>query len=230
MKYKILLLATLSAFNIQTDAQAQNNDWSGCYVGASASHMESSNSWTTNVYQDLEVGFAGSADTDDTAAALQLGCNFLESDSWVFGVKLAASDNQLNASHLYQGGTGPDNLLFYQIEDVVSLIGRVGFKPSDNGLIYGNLGYTQSSHEYRDMSTTPLVFSFRKRESQRGVLIGVGYEHMLGNNFSLFAEYNYTDLGDNRFDLEDLIAAPTEYTATVDQDISQFNIGVNFNF
>jgi len=231
MKYKTLLLTGFFAINLTPNAQAQNKDWSGCYVGASASIMESSNQWTTNLFQgDSPYANAGSADADDTAAALQLGCNFLESDNWVFGAKLAAGDNKLNASHVYQGGTGPDNLLFYQIEDVVSLIGRIGFKASDNGLIYGNLGYTQSSHEYRDMAETPLVFSFQKRESQRGLLIGVGYEHMLSNNFSLFAEYNYTDLGDNDFDLEDLIAAPTIYNATVDQDLSQINLGVNYNF
>lgn len=227
MKYKTLIFASLLA------AQSQAADWSGCYVGASASYMESSNQWTTNLFQAQILNQdAGSVEADDTALGLQFGCNFLESETWVFGLKLAASDNTLSASHIYQDPTSTlqDNLLTYQIEDVVSLIGRVGFKASDNGLIYGNLGYTQSSHDYRDMAQTPLVFSFRKRESQRGVLIGVGYEHMLTNDFSLFAEYNYTDLGDNDIDLVDLIAAPTIYNATVDQDISQINVGVNFNF
>jgi len=92
-------------------------------------------------------------------------------------------------------------------------------------LIYGNLGYTQSSHVYTDIADTPFDFSFRQRESQRSGLLGVGYEHMLSNDFSIFAEYNYTDLGDNSILLEDLIAT-SEYRATIDQDLSQFNIGV----
>ncbi len=225
MRYKTLMVASLWAVNAQAE-----NTWNGCYVGASASIMESSNQWTTNVFQGEVLNEnAGSADADDEAVAIQFGCNFLESDDWVFGAKLTAADNELNASHLYVGGTSADNFISYNTEDVVSIIGRVGFKASDNGLLYGNLGYTQSSHVYTDIAQTPFEFSFRSRESQRGVLIGVGYEHKLSGGFSLFAEYNYTDLGDNNIVLEDLIAT-SEYRATVDQDLSQFNLGVNFTF
>lgn len=227
MKYKTLLLAGLWAVNVQ----AQDKIWDGCYVGASASIMESSNQWTTEVYQGETLNQdAGSVDVDDTALALQLGCNFMESEQWVFGAKLAANDNKLMGSHVYEGGLSPDNVLTYQIEDVVSLIGRIGFKASQNGLIYGNLGYTQTSHLYTDFTQTPINFSFRKRESQRGWLLGVGYEHIVSKEFSLFAEYNYTELGDNSFNLEDLNFGPTEYQASVDQNLSQFNLGINFNF
>ena len=227
MKYKTLILASVWAFN----TQAQKNDWSGCYIGASASILESSNQWTTDIFQGEVLNEnAGSADADDEAIGIQFGCNFLESEDWVFGAKILATDNKLNASHLYIGGRGADNFLSYETEDVVSIIGRIGFKASDNGLIYGNLGYTQSSHVYTDTAQTPFVFSFRNRESQRGILLGVGYEHMLSNEFSIFAEYNYTDLGDNNVMLEDLIAPPTEYRANIDQDLSQFNLGINFNF
>ena len=232
MKYKILVLASLWAVN----AQAQDNNWSGCYVGASASIMESSNQWTTDIYQGEVLNQnAGSANADDQAIGIQFGCNFLESEDWVFGAKLTASDNDLTASHPYLGVDGSvvttdDSMIIYQTEDVVSLIARIGFKASENGLIYGNLGYTQSSHVYTDITENPIDFLFRKRESQKGVLIGVGYEHMLSNDFSIFAEYNYTDLGDNNIVLEDLLYAPTEYLATVDQNLAQFNIGVNFSF
>lgn len=227
MKYTTLLLASLWLVN----AQAQNTDWEFCSVGLSASIMESSNQWTTEVYQgELLNQDAGSVDADDTAIALQLGCNFLETEQWVFGAKLAANDNKLQESQVYEGGVSPDNLLTYQIEDIVSLIGRVGFKSSKKGLIYANLGYTQTSHLYTDITQTPVNFSFRKRESQRGWLLGVGYEHLMSEQFSLFAEYNYTDLGENKFVLDDLLYAPTEYRAKVDQDISQFNVGINFNF
>ena len=229
MKYKALLLASLWTVN----SQAQDKTWSGCYVGASASFMESSNKWTTDVFNDLEdtLGFAGSADADDTSASIQFGCNFLESQDWVFGAKITASDNTLNASHRYlTNNESLDNFLSYETEDVVSIIGRVGFKASDNGLLYGNLGITQSSNVYTDIADTPFDFLFRTRESQRGVLIGVGYEHLISNGFSLFAEFNYTDLGDNGIVLEDLIAPPTDYRATVDQDLTQFKLGVNYNF
>ncbi len=232
MKNTFMSLAGISAALFSFNASAQENSWKHCYVGASASFLESDNQWTTNFIQgDVANTNAGSANGDDTAVAIQLGCNFHETADWVFGAKIAAADNSPSASHLYQGGSGPDNFISYQTEDVVSLIARVGFKLSDNGLMYGNLGYTQSSNVYQDSATIPNEFIFRTRESQRGVLVGVGYEHLLSNQFSIFAEYNYTDLGDNNIQLEDFTNNNiNDYRANVDQDLAQFNIGVNFNF
>lgn len=231
MKKTFMPLGALSAALLSLNVYAQDNSWKHCYVGASASFLESDNQWSTNTIQGNVINDnAGSAKGDDTAVGLQFGCNFHESADWVFGAKLAASDNKPDASHLYQGGTGPDNIISYETKDVVSLIARVGFKINDNGLMYGNLGYTQSSNLYQDNATTPLEFSYRKRASQRGLLVGVGYEHKLSNQFSLFAEYNHTDLGDNQILLDDLIGGTTDYRATVEQDLSQFNFGVNFSF
>lgn len=231
MKNTLLSLLGFTAAFASMIASAQENSWKHCYAGASVSFLETDNQWSTNTFLgEVFNDNAGSANGDDTAAALQFGCNFYETTDWVFGAKIAASDNSPSASHLYQEGRGSDNIISYETEDVVSLIARAGFKISANGLMYGNLGYTQSSHVYQDNATTPMIFSFRKRASQRGLLIGVGYEHKLSNQFSIFAEYNHTDLGDNSILLEDQILNTTDYRATVDQDLSQFNFGLNYNF
>ncbi|MCX7553085.1 outer membrane beta-barrel protein [Marinicella sp. S1101] len=231
MGKRILSALGFSALVMSGQVMAQTTDWKGCYAGVSASIVETDNQWTTAVFRDtVRNENAGSDRADDTAAGIQFGCDFYQSDHWVVGAKLTANDNTVNASHLYQGGIGPDNFISYESEDMVSAIIRLGFKASDNGLIYGNLGYTTSKHVYRDNSTIPVEFAFSKRDTQTGVLVGVGYEHMLKNNFSLFAEYNYTDLGENRVSLDDLIAPPTNYLADVEQDIAQFSIGVNYRF
>ncbi|MGJ8662339.1 MAG: outer membrane protein [Marinicella sp.] len=230
MKNKLTLLACLWAFN----GMAQDNMWKGCYFGGFASFAENSNQWTTNFIQnEVRNENAGSKDADDTAIGAQLGCDFFENDNWVLGVKISASDAELTATHLYQGGTGPQNTVTYHTDDVVSLISRVGFKVNDEGLLYGQLGYTQSSNRYEDNDPdfNPDI-AFRKRLSRNGITLGLGYEHRLSDQFSLFAEYNYTDLGKERnVNLIDTSSVNIfDYLATFDQDISQFNIGVNFSF
>lgn len=230
MKNKFILLACLWAFN----GMAQDNTWKGCYIGGFAGFTENANQWTTTFIQGEALNQnAGSKDADDTAIGAQLGCDFFEDENWVVGVKIAASDAKLEATHLYQGGTGPLNTVTYKTDDVVSLIGRFGFKMSDDGLLYGQLGYTQTSNSYEDndVGFNPTI-AFSKRLSRSGVLIGVGYEHRLTDQFSLFAEYNYTDLGKERnVNLIDNSSVNIfDYEATFDQDIAQFNLGVNFSF
>lgn len=213
------------------DASAQENSWRGCYLGAAANSLKGDYQWSTNTIQgDVYNDNAGSADGDDTAIGIQFGCDFYENQDWVFGAKLAAADNTVRAAHLYRGGSGSDNIIAYQTKDVISLIARAGFKLSDNGLMYGNLGYTHSSNLYQDTATIPFEFAFRTRENQGGLLVGLGYEHKLSERFSVFAEYNYTDLGDNKIILDDLIGGINDYRATVDQNLSQYSLGINLNF
>jgi outer membrane immunogenic protein len=224
-----LAAATLMAFQAYAD---DHQTWQGCYGGFSLTHANSSNQWTTNTFQGEVLNEnAGSKDADDLSASVQVGCDLAETEHWVLGLKLSASGNDLEATHLYQGGTSDDNFLSYRTDDVYSLSARAGYKVSTNGLLYGQLGYVHSSHFYHDLEPGLPVFEFNKSLSRNGTQFGIGYEHKLGEHLSLYGEYNWVDYGKERTLLNDLSGFDIDdYVATFDQDLSMFHLGLNYRF
>ncbi len=227
MKKIILLAIGMTALNVN----AQSNH-KGCFFGLQASFVEGDHQWQTLFFQDDPYDEnAGSASGDDTSIGAQLGCNFYEDEEWVLGAKLATTDHTINASHLYIGGTGFDNFVSYQTDDVISLIGKFGYKLSDKGLVYGNVGYTQASSRYNDDDPSPPVLAFQKSTSRDGYTLGVGYEHRINQTYSWFAEYNYTDFGKKSVLLIDNAEFMVDdYRARIDQDLAQFSVGINIHF
>ncbi len=227
MKKIILLALGMTALNVN----AQDN-FKGCFFGLQASFVDGDHQWETLFFQDDPINAsAGSASGDDTSIGAQLGCNFYEDQEWVLGAKLVATDHTINARHLYIGGTGLDNFVSYQTDDVISLIGKVGFKLSDKSMVYGNLGYTQASSLYNDDDPSPPVLAFQKSTSRDGYTLGLGYEYRISQTYSWFAEYNYTDFGKKSVLLIDNAEFMVDdYRARIDQDLAQFSVGINIHF
>ncbi|WP_154222953.1 outer membrane protein [Marinicella rhabdoformis] len=230
MKFKMTILLGMTSLS----CYASDDVWSGCYAGASASHLETDNQWTTTSFNDEAMNDnAGSANADETSIGVQFGCDFLETEKSVWGLKVMASDADLYSEHVYtQNPPRPSNLVSYETEDVISFVGRYGFKVSDSGLLYGQLGYVQSDNKYQD--NDPLVnpaFHYEQSADRDGVLWGIGYEHQFMNHVSFFAEYSFTDFGKEKIYLIDTgTFNVSDYQAKIDQDLSQFNLGVNYRF
>ena len=207
--------------------------WTGCYAGASASHLETGNKWTTTfINGDAMNDNAGSANADEASIGIQFGCDFFETEKSVWGVKLMTSNADLFAEHSYKVGTSISNRISYETEDVFSFVGRYGFKVSDKGLLYGQLGYVQSDNKYED--NDPLAnpaFHFKQSADRDGVLLGIGYEHQFFEHVSFFAEYSFTDFGKDKINLIDTGSSIiSDYQAKIDQDLAQINLGVNLRF
>ncbi len=228
---RYVLMGLLAATGVTTGV-SQAADWERCYFGGAASYVETSNQWTTTFFQgDALNDNAGSADGDDTALAIQFGCDVMLSDQWVFGLKLTGNNNTIEASHNYQVGTSPNNVISYKMDDMYAAIGRIGFTMGNQGLLYGQLGYMQTANYYSDFDAGQFTFDFSRNTHRKGVLIGIGYEHQMNELFSLYAEYNRVDLGDKSILLNDNTTfAIDDYTAKIDQDITLFNVGVNYRF
>jgi len=228
---RYVLMGLLAAAGVSTGV-SQAANWERCYFGGGASYVETSNQWTTTFIQgDALNDNAGSADGDDTALAIQFGCDVMLSDQWAFGLKLTGNNNTIEASHIYQTGTSPNNVISYKMDDMYAAIGRIGFTMGNQGLLYGQLGYMQTSNYYSDFDAGQFTFDFSRKTHRKGVLIGIGYEHQLNELFSLYAEYNRVDLGDKSILLNDNTTfAIDDYTAKIDQDITLFNVGVNYRF
>lgn len=229
MKLKIAILLGMASMG----CQASGDMWTGCYAGASASHLETGNKWTTTSFNDEAMNDnAGSANADETSIGVQFGCDFFETEKSVWGLKVMASDAELFAEHSYKIGTSNSNRISYETEDVLSFIGRYGFKVSERGLLYGQLGYVQSDNKYQDNDplATP-AFNFEQRADRDGVLLGVGYEHKFFEHVSFFAEYSFTDFGNDKISLIDTGSSNvSDYQAVINQDLAQFNLGVNYRF
>ena len=79
------------------------------------------------------------------------------------------------------------------------LTARAGYLVTDNTLLYGRGGYTNTRVR---TSIEDAAGVFSASENRDGWLVGGGLEHALTDNISARAEYRYSDLseGDGRFD------------------------------
>ena len=132
---------------------AQAQDWTGAYGGLSYGISNSGN------------GLAGN---NDNSYGGFVGYNFAVGGG-IAGVELGYSDPNKT---LTGGG---------DLKDQFELKGRYGFALTDQGLLYGTVGYLQA-----DVSTGG---------SAKGYLVGAGYDHMLTDNMFIGAELTH-----NRYD------------------------------
>jgi outer membrane immunogenic protein len=113
------------------------------------------------------------------------------------------------------------------IDWIITLAGRVGVT-FDRTLVYakGGVAWADESFSHTGGSDTNVRF-FTGDNTATGWLIGAGLEYAMDQNWSIKAEYNYIDFGDERVSVTD-----GERTAIfdIDQDLQIAKIGINYRF
>jgi outer membrane immunogenic protein len=215
-------------------------NWTGCYVGvhAGAGAMRDS------------VGSHGSqmiAGTDYTGtgglAGGQVGCNY-QDGNWVFGAEgegywSGMKSTDASSSAIVNGEGFRDTDTAKNKYDF-SIAARAGIA-FDRTLVYGKAGWVWGKFDF--LSTESCCGSFPDFSSSAasgtldGLLLGVGIEHAITNNWTVKLEYNYLKYGSKELSFTGCshsFGGPTtcfpDGTGTVHADKQIFKIGANYLF
>lgn len=184
------------------------------------------------------IGTVPGFDPQGAFGGLQLGYNWqverlvlgLETDIQYADLSDQAGGPYSNNA-AFQGGAWADLDWFGTVR------GRLGFVASERLLIYGTAGLA-----YGDVSFTQLgvntangnTVTFQDNDTKVGYTVGGGLEYAIDPRWSLKAEYQYIDLGDESVAAESLTpgGAPTgiNYTSGYELDFHTVRAGLNYKF
>jgi outer membrane immunogenic protein len=179
-------------------------NWSGFYIGAMGGF-----GWGSGD-SDASGGFGGGT----------IGYNWqLPGSQFVFGVEVDAAGASIKESVTEDIGGGDLATLDSKINSFGSVTGRAGFA-MDAALLYAKGGYAWANHK---ASLSALGTTFSDSQTHSGYTIGGGLEYLFTPSWSAKAEYMYTSLGSETFNL----GGPLD---SGNIDFHTIKVGVNYHF
>jgi outer membrane immunogenic protein len=209
--------------------------WTGCYVGVHAGAGVMHDTWTG---ENGSGGLAGG----------QLGCNY-QDGNWVFGVEgegywsgIKSTFADSNPSFTLQGlpFTNQDTDTTKNKNDL-SIAARAGIA-FDRTLVYGKAGWVWGQFDFFETRTSsccsltdgPFLETTSASDTLNGLLLGVGIEHAITNNWTVKLEYNYLKYGSKELSFtgcnNDSTPACATFTNTYHADKQIFKVGANYLF
>jgi len=204
--------------------------WTGCYIGV---HVGAG--WQKSSFVD-NGGFGGGAPASGVGAlgGAQAGCN-VQWRQFVIGVEGEFWGSGLHDREYFRDDFGTfDSFSRNRWDGTIAVRSGVAF---DRAFIYGKLGVAWGKFDYAS-DETDIFFgpvSIRGNAVFTGVLIGVGFEYALTDNWTTKFEYNYIDYGNKivNFTVVDCFFGPCG-TSTFSQAIKETKqlakIGLNYRF
>ena len=178
-------------------------NWSGFYIGAMGGY-----GWETDAGSG---GFGGGT----------VGYNWqLPGSQFVFGVEVDAAGASIKDSFLVDVGGGALVTQENKINAFGSVTGRAGFA-IDAALLYAKGGYAWTNAK---TSFTDGVMTVSDSQTHTGYTIGGGLEYLFTPSWSAKAEYMYTSLGGETYNL---LGGPLD---SGNIDFHTIKVGVNYHF
>ncbi len=153
---------------------------------------------------DPTAGFgaadAGSHTATGVVGGGQIGCDYQFASNWVLGVQGMFNGADVHGDHLAPfsyNGTNTETFSS-KVDWFTTLTARLGYVVTPQTLLYVRGGAAWVHTKYSDVNQTGTVYNpFRGTASatRTGWTVGVGGEYKFSQHWSLFAEYNYADLG-----------------------------------
>ena len=205
--------------------------WTGCYVGANIGY-----GWQRNHTVDVvaDPDFDAGRDTGKgIVGGGQVGCDY-RSGSWVFGIQGMFNGADVDGSHRYTGGnSSPNETLGFQTQWFATLVARLGYAVLPQTLLYVKGGAAWVRIRYTDSDPGEPYFG-SAQDTRSGWTVGTGAEYAFNRNWSLFAEYNYIELGRRQIGLTyDCGAAcgfDNPYTYRTRHYLQTVLAGINYRF
>jgi outer membrane immunogenic protein len=240
LAFAALLLSSSAAFSadaIQSPVTpiASAFSWTGGYVGVHAGY-----GWGDT--RDTNNPAAEKKDIDGFLGGIQAGYNYQFDNNVVLGVEADISFGSVNNEW-----HDPNQYSGYWTEDKVTTVGtlraRIGYA-AGNFLPYltGGLAIGRTKHSLgcdpalvsagigSCASNPAREFSTSESDTSVGYTVGGGVEYAFNNNWSLKAEYLYTDLGKNSVTLIDPGFPAAINEREFDTKFNTVRVGLNYRF
>ena len=203
--------------------------WSGCYVGGHAGY-----GWGTtradNVLGDEIESFRHNV--EGFLAGGQIGCNVWQNGRWVFGIEAQASWADVDGSSPLNPGIITAGLTT-QIDVVGSAAARLGYAFGATGqtLVFAKGGAAFMREEYFIPSSIPDLAHYADANLRWGWMVGAGVEQALSSNWSVVAEYNFSDFGRHLFEFRsNFCGGDICARADIQQRLHIVKVGINYRF
>lgn len=202
--------------------------WGGAYAGGSLGYIFDT---------DDQVGFSDVVDGEDegligglgdvgisgATAGLQLGYRW-QRGNWVFGPELGVEVGSVDAD-ISNTFAGVPFDMEADMQNIVTLVMKTGYAVDPQTLVYGTFGVARGDFDY-ELSVAGETFT--ESFDTTGVAAGLGVERMVRDNLSVFAEYQYRDLGNETVSFDVAPGATVESGASTAH--STIKVGANFQF
>ena len=203
-------------------ALPESTPWSGCYVGIPVS-------WTTGDTPSTAPLSDYSSPLEGFPVGLQAGCDFKTDTSspLLLGIVADVFGNGPSGESdpIEDVAPGIDAFSNSNIPWFGTLRGRVGLSV-EHTLFYLTAGVAVAQVE-NNVSTSTFPAGETVSNSHVGWVAGVGVEQMLDENWGLFAEYAYYDLGAQDYSYS---APLTLGTLELHPTFHQIKVGLNYHF
>jgi len=160
--------------------------WTGFYIGANGGYGWAHKDW----FDVSDAVSLGSHTATGGVFGGQVGYDF-QAGQWLFGIRGMYDWADLNGSNIVPTGT---NIASTNVRSFGTAVGRIGYLFAPDTLVYGLGGAAWVQDRYR-IATGAGVELGRASETKTGYVVGIGLEHKFAPNWSVFAEYNYMNLG-----------------------------------
>lgn len=220
--------------------------WTGCYIGAHAGY-----GWgrDKNTFGSLidggtpDFAFELGPYNNDPHGGLgggQLGCNYQAPNNWVVGVEGEYSWSGIRGHHtvledaLPGGDPGTSTQFSVKNNWNADLAARIGYA-MDRNLYYGKVGVAWGHFKYGELhddfpvATCGGGTSFctvTVSNTRSGLLLGLGWEYAVQNNWTVKVEYNYINYGSHTLPYP--VAANPTFTVRDTENV--IKVGVNYLF
>jgi outer membrane immunogenic protein len=199
--------------------------WSGCYIGVHVGAGWQVSNFVGEGFIDSGVGWLGGG---------QAGCN-AQWRAFVIGLEGEVWGSTLYDRIFDQSGPFSQELRSRNRWDgAVSVRSGVAF---DRAFIYGKLGAVWGKFDYDALFTGIFTnTTITGSATITGVLIGVGFEYALTDNWTTKFEYNYIDYGNKIVDFTSTscdVGGPCEtetFRQTVKERKQLAKLGLNYKF
>jgi outer membrane immunogenic protein len=217
-------------------------NWTGCYVGVHGGGGVMRNSVDGGLMEVAGSNYTGSGGL----AGGQVGCNY-QQGNWVFGAEGEGYWSGLKATSASSNSEGTTGALIDRSTDTTknkwdfSIAARAGVA-FDRTFIYGKAGWVWGKFDILSTDfccSTPggSLSTNSASGTLDGLLLGVGVEHAITDNWTLKLEYNFLKYGSKELTFTNCnnVGTPgstcfNDSTSTVRADKQIFKIGANYLF
>jgi outer membrane immunogenic protein len=205
--------------------------WTGCYLGGNAGSGWSTWTYSNPTDQPAIPGDRGDILANNFVAGGQVGCDY-QSGGVVLGVQGQFDWTQMKG-RFHDAVTG----IFDETAEArwyATATGRVGYAMTPSSLFYAKGGVAWINNRYQDIGVAGSfvcgggacnTVDSSPTSTRLGWTVGLGFEYMLGPNWSVFLEYDYLNFG--TASIGPLGTSPPN-TFQIAQHVQTVMLGLNF--